>query len=274
MPLRPAGGATDRLAAGRRNTDNYAELYARFPRPPTAESLASNFIDKELRAILQRNALPWTRGEAPGCARLPHAQHAPATALTATPARSAAELNKSEKIAVILGAPEKIVAPQAAAAAAAAPSRRRRMHSPVDSGRLGGLHHQDAMESEEGGRVTITGLPTGQQGRISIIVDKNTDDEEAKRALENARHAPNPLLSRFPCAQHGRAPAAQVRNRRGFFADGVVVPGAARAGAAGWSRRAPSSTTPPPCSKAAPSARKNPTPFSRRTSRGSYPFRS
>ena len=270
MPLRPAGGATDRLAAGRRNTDNYAELYARFPRPPTAESLASNFIDKELRAVLQRNGLPWTRGEAPGCARLPHAQHAPATALTGTPARSAAELNKSEKIAVILGAPEKIVAPQAAAAAAAAPSRRRRMHSPVDSGRLGGLHHQDAMESEEGGRVTITGLPTGQQGRISIIVDKNTDDEEAKRALENARCAPQPLSLHAA----DRPPAAQARSRRGYLTDGVVVPGAARAGAAGWSRRAPSSTTPPPCSKAAPSARKNPTPFSRRTSHGSYPFRS
>ena len=213
MPLRPAGGVTDRLAAGRRDADNYAELWGRFPRPPTAESLASNFIDKELRAILQRAGLPWTRGEARGCARLPHAQRVPVTALTATPARSAAELSKAEKIAIILGAPDKIVAPQAAAAAAAAaPSRRRRMHSPVDSGRLGGLHHQDAMESEEGGRVTITGLPTGQQGRISIIVDKNTDDEEAKRALENARHAPNPLHSRFflhAARQHAGREGAQ-----------------------------------------------------------------
>ena len=212
MPLRPAGGVTDRLAAGRRDADNYAELWGRFPRPPTAESLASNFIDKELRAILLRNGLPWTRGEARGCARLPHAQRAPATALTATPARSAAELSKAEKIAIILGAPDKIVAPQAAAAAAAAaaaPSRRRRMHSPVDSGRLGGLHHQDAMESEEGGRVTITGLPTGQQGRISIIVDKNTDDEEAKRALENARCAPQPLFmhaARLPAGRAGAQP--------------------------------------------------------------------
>ena len=90
MPLRPARGATDRLAAGRRDADNYAELWGRFPRPPTAESLASNFIDKELRTILQRNGLPWTRGEARGCARLPHAQRVPVTALTATPARSAA----------------------------------------------------------------------------------------------------------------------------------------------------------------------------------------
>ena len=68
MPLRPARGATDRLAPDHRDTDNYAELWGRFPRPPTAESLASNFIDKELRAFLQRNGLPWTRGDAPGCA--------------------------------------------------------------------------------------------------------------------------------------------------------------------------------------------------------------
>ena len=45
-----------------------AGTYARLPREPTVASLTAGFHDKELRMLMQKNDMPWTR-RAPGANR-------------------------------------------------------------------------------------------------------------------------------------------------------------------------------------------------------------